>query len=255
MSTHQHRRLTVLEEMEDVLETYAEWRLSPTTPVLARIRRAVLAEAAASDAARLLERRPLSEADPPRPRFTLPLTLPQVRIPAAAFALGFSVILGAGTGAAVLAAPPGSPFFNARIALEQILLPVDIDARLAAHEHHLAARLAEAEAAAARGDTAGLIAALAAYDAEVDAALAELGNDADQLAHLEAMLAKHVAVLTSLEARVPEQASVDKALEHSQKAIVNIQEKAKAGKPSHAPGGRPSLAPGGPANERPGGRP
>ncbi|HXG25900.1 MAG TPA: DUF5667 domain-containing protein, partial [Candidatus Binatia bacterium] len=184
--------------------------------------------------------------------------LPRLRLPRAVFAAGFAAVLTVATGAAVLAAPPGSPFFNARLAIEQALLPPvgDLDARLAAHQELLEDRLAEAQAAAARGDTAGLTAALAAYDAEVAQAVNELGTDADGLAHLEAMLAKHVVVLTDLEAKVPSQASVERALENSQKAIEKIKEKKGGGKPAD-PGNRPSPPAGAPSGvpTGPGGRP
>jgi hypothetical protein len=159
-----------------------------------------------------------------------------------------------GTSAAVFAAPPGSPFYNARVAIETAFLPNDLDARLAAHEQHLEDRLFEAQLAAARGDAEGLDAALAAYQAEVDASVADVGEDASRLAHLEEMLAKHVAVLTALEVKVPEQAAIENALENSQKAIVNIKEKGNkgnngngghgGGKPSDTPGGKPSTPPG-----------
>lgn len=243
MRMDEHPSLQALDEIEDLLEAYAEARLSPSSPILARMRRAVLAEAASVAATRAAERRAAERAEAPR----RPLSwLPRLLVPRPVFGAGFAVALTLGIGSAVLAAPPGSPFYNARVALEAAFLPVEIDARLAAHEEHLDARLAEAEAAAARGDAPALSAALAAYDAEVAAALAEVGSDADLLAHLEAMLAKHVDVLTALEAKVPEQASVDKAIENSQKAIGKIKERNGRGRPSDPPGGQREEAPGRP---------
>jgi hypothetical protein len=235
MSAYQHPDLVALDEIEDLLEAYAEARLSPSGPLLNRMRRAVMTRAAANEATNALQRRAPAGGGRRGPLFALP----RIRIPAAAFALGFAVVLGAGTGAAVLAAPAGSPLFNARIALEQLFLPVELDARLAAHEEHLAARLSEAEAAAARGDSAGLAAALTAFDAEVALAVSEIGEDADRLAHLETMLSKHVAILTALQAKVPEQAAIENALANSQKAIVKVKEKKDKSKTprTHPPSG------------------
>jgi hypothetical protein len=219
------------DRVEELLEAYAEARLTPRGPVLARIRAAVLAEAAATAA----EQRRL-DVLAARPRFARP----QLQVPRRAFALGFAAVLTMGTAAAVMAAPPGSPFYNARVYIETIALPSQPDSRLAARESHLETRIQEAQAAAARGDGAALAAALAAYQAEMDAAVAELGVDPDLLAHLEAVLNKHVVVLEALEAELPEQASLDKALDASQKAVDKIKAKGKNG------GGRPSAPPGGP---------
>jgi hypothetical protein len=194
------------------------------------MRRHVLAQAAAAAAADRIAATDRATAT----RWSLA----SLRLPRRLVALGMAATLMLGTTAAVLAAPPGSPFYNARVAIETALLPSQADDRLAAHEDHLAQRLAEAEAAAARGDLAGLAAALAAYDAEVNSAFSDAGDDQDRLAHLEAMLARHVATLTDLEARAPEQAAIENALENSQKAVEKIQ--AKAG--NHG-GDRPSSAP------------
>ena len=230
------RELQQLDQVEDLLQAYAEARLSPARPVLTRIRAAVMAEAALASATAAAERRAadLASAQPSR------WVLPRFQLPRRAVALGIAATMTLATGAAVAAAPPGSPLYEARVALEAALLPTQLDARLASHEQHLAERLAEAQAAAANGNPAGLEAALAAYAAEVNAALAELGNHADLLAHLEAVLAKHVATLTALEARVPEEAAVDRAIESSQKAVEKIKEKGKTN------GGRPGDVPAGP---------
>lgn len=237
MGAYEHPDLVALDQIEDLLEAYAEARLTPAGPVLARIRRAVLAEAAAAAATRAAEDRLAAATRVPAGGLLSWLRQPRVHVPRAAFALGFSGALALGVGTAVLAAPAGSPFFNARVVLEQAFLPAQIDLRLAAHEEHLDARLAEAEAAAARGDATVLAAALAAYQLEVDAALAELGSNADLLAQLEAVLGQHVAVLQALEAEVPDQAAIDHAIEGSQKAIVKIKEKVRPARPSQGPAG------------------
>jgi len=227
------------DRVEDMLEDYAQSRLDPTGPVLARIRANVMAQAAAAN--RELETPTLT---PAKPRFAWL----QAPLPRRAFALGLAASLTLGTTAAVLAAPPGSPFYNARLVIETVLLPSDSDARLAAYEGHLEQRLAEAEAAAAAGDNDALAAALAAYEADVISALGTAGDDAELLAHLEAMLAKHTTVLVALEARLPAQASVDKAIANSQKAIQKIKDKAAGGGGN---GGPPSNTPDGPPNGPP----
>jgi hypothetical protein len=232
------------DRVEDLLEAYAQARLDPTGPVLSRIRANVMAHAAASAAARVLDTPTLA---PAKPRFAWL----QAPLPRRAFALGLAATLTFGTTAAVLAAPPGSPFYNARLVIETVLLPTELDARLAAYEAHLEQRLREAEAAAVSGDTGALAAALAAYESDVTAALGAVGDDAELLAHLEAMLAKHTTVLMDLEARLPEQASVDKAIANSQKAIQKIKDKAAGGGTNGGSGGRPSNGPGGPPDGPP----
>ena len=260
------------DRVEELLEAYAEARLDATGPVLARIRANVMSQAAAMAATR----RPL---DTP----TLAPTVSRfawLKVPVArrAFSLGLAATLTLGTTAAVLAAPPGSPFYNARLAIETALLPAQIDARLAAYEEHLQERLKEAQAAAASGDPDAVAAALAAYEADVQAALGEVGDNGELLAHLEAMLAKHTAVLEALEARVPEQAAVDKAIVSSQKAIEKIKERAAnrgndggnggtgggggtggnggtggtGGRPTTEPGGPPDGTPDHPKDDQPG---
>ena len=237
------------DRVEDLLDAYAKSRLDPTTPALARIRANVMAHATASAAAkRVLDTPTLTRA---RPRFAWL----QSPLPRRAFALGLAATLTLGTGAAVLAAPPGSPFYNARLVIETALLPTDSDARLAAYGRHLEQRVKEAEAAGAANDPNALAAALAAYEADVTAALAAAGDDADLLAHLEEMLATHTTVLVALEARLPTQASVDKAIANSQKAIQNIKDKAANGGTNGGSGGRPSNTPDGPPNGPPDGPP
>lgn len=234
------------DRVEDLLEAYAQSRLDPTGPVMARIRANIMAQAAASAAASRvhLDTPTLASA---KPRFAWL----QSPLPRRAAALGVAATLTLGTGAAVLAAPPGSPFYNARLVIEAVLLPTDSDARLAAYEQHLEQRLREAEAAAAANDPNALAAALAAYDSDVAAALAVAGDDGELLAHLEAMLAKHTTVLVALEARLPAQASVDKAIANSQKAIQKIKDKAANGGGNGGGGGRPSNTPDGPPDGPP----
>ena len=243
MSASQHPELIALDEVEDILEAYAEARLTPTGPILSRMRATVMAEAAAYAALRAAERRQVEAAmvqAPAARRFGFPrLTLASFARPA--FALGFAFLLALGTGAAVTAAPPGSPFYNTRVALEVLFLPTQIDARLASREQHLEERLAEAEAAAARGDAAALAAALAAFQAEMDLTLGDVGTDFARLEHFQAVLEKHVAKLTALSVRLPTDVSREKAVEHaiqaSEKVVTKVKEKKQDAK------NRPSTPP------------
>ena len=239
MSEYSNAELRQLDYVEDLLEAYAEGRLTPSGPVLARIRANAMAQATAASALAAAERQSSEAGGLTTARWRLP----QLQVPRRAFALGLAATMTLGTSAAVLAAPPGSPFYNARLAIEAALVPTQVDARLAAHEEHLAQLVAAAQAAAASGDPAALEAALAAYAAEVEAALNDVGDDGARLAHLEEVLAKHVAILTALQVEVPDAASIDRAIESSQKAVEKIKEKGSKG------GGPPAGAPTGPDNQ------
>jgi len=225
-----------LDRLEDLLEAYADARLMPRGQVLARVRATVLIEAAAASAAAALTRPQFAVPNPSRWAVSSPF---QRR----ALAFGFAAMLTVGTSAAVFAAPPGSVFYNARVYIETLALPVQVDARAAGHERLLQERLSEAEAAAARGDIVGLTAALAAYRAEVDAASADVGHDAARLAHLEDMLAKHAAVLTELATELPDQSSIGHAIDASSNAIANLRAKGSHTRPTHAPGGPQGQGP------------
>jgi hypothetical protein len=236
VSAHGGNDINALDRLEDLLDAYCEVRLAPSGAALARIRANVLVEATAMQAsAAASSRLRLVEPAPKRFRWSLP-----PRFVRTGFALGFAATLTLGTTFAVLAAPPGSPFYNARVYLETAFLPAQSEARFEGHEKLLEERLHEAQLAAAGGDTAALAAALDAYQAEVDAATTAAGSDLDMLAHLEEMLAKHTATLTALAAKLPEQTSIEHAIEASSNAITKLQQNARPTHPSHAPqGGSP----------------
>lgn len=236
-----HRQDDVLaanDYVEDLLGAYAAGRLMPARPAVSRIRAHVVAAATA----RAASMRPTLAPVPvqPGPRFAIlrsPLARP-------IFAVGFSVSLSLGIGVSVLAAPPGSAFYNARLSFEAALLPpvTDLDARLAGYEEQFDRRLDEAGAAVARGDASALAAALAAYQQEVTNAVAEIGDAADRLARLEAVLAGHIAKLQELSVRLPTDVAranaVDHAIQASERAVAKLQEKQSHG------GGRPVVPPG-----------
>ena len=230
-----------IDQVVDLLEAYADARLHPRGAVLARMRRHVLAEAAARDAAADTQRLALERTELAAARRASIWRLGRRLAP-----IGMAATFMFATSAAVLAAPPGSPFYNARVQLEQAFLPQRIDDRVASIERHLEDRLAEAQTAADRGDVVGLQAALDAYQDEVDSAVAELGWNADQLAHLEAELGKHTDTLEALALRLPEQAAIEHAIDVSQKATQKLRDKTH-GKPSD-PG--PPAPPQGQPNQR-----
>ena len=239
--SYDDRDRDALDQLEDLLDAYADARLMPTGPVLARMRATVLAEAAAAAA----DRRRMGVDPEPKRRFAMP----GLHVPRRAFALGLAASLTLGTSAAVFAAPPGSPFYNARLVIEAALLPTQLDARLAAREDHLDDRLREAEAAAARGDIVALEAALVAFQSELDAAVGSGDEDLARLAHLQAAIEKHVAKLQELAARLPTEEARANALEHaidaSQKAVDKLKDKAKKAKVPPTP--KPVQGGGGPA--------
>jgi hypothetical protein len=232
MTDYTDRELLALDKIEDLLQAYADARLAPAAPVLARMRATVMGQAVISGAAAAEQHRLDTDRVIGR-RWALP----GFQLPRRAMALGLAASLTLGTTAAVFAAPPGSPFYGARITIENALVANNPDARLAAHEGRLTELLADAQAAADSGNAVALDAALAAYQDEVDAAVADLGAAPDRLAHLEEELGKHVAVLQRLEATLPTQAAIEHAIDASQKAINRLHDSG-----SH-PGGKPSPAP------------
>ncbi len=226
------------DRVEDLLEAFAEARLDPAGPVLARIRANVMAQAAAAAAAqRVLQTPALAPASS---RFAWL----QMALPRRAVAFGLAASMTVGATAAVLGAPPGSPFYNARLVIESALMPpvADLDARLAAYVEQFDERIKEAEAAVVAGDGEALDAVLAAYETEMDAAVAELGADPDRLARLEAALAKHVAKFQELAQRLPTEVARKNALDHANAANERAVQKIKE-KKAHS-NGRPDVPPG-----------
>jgi hypothetical protein len=148
------------------------------------------------------------------------------------YAIGLAAALTIGTSAAVIAAPPGSPFYNARLVIEAALMPsvAHLDARLAAYEAQFDARLGEAERALKDRDADALAAALGAYQAEVEHALAEIGTDDARLTRLQAVLEVHIARLEALAARLPtevaRQSVVLHAIAASERAVARLQDRA-----------------------------
>jgi DNA-binding GntR family transcriptional regulator len=147
--------------------------------------------------------------------------------------------LSVATAATVVTAGPSSPLYGTRLWIEELTLPGAAGDRSDAHRQRLEARLAEAQAAAASGDGSAVAQALAAYQAEVAAALEDVGDDEAQLLKLEAALATHLIVLDALIERAPPQAAdaITHARTASDQAVDKIKEKKDRARPTNEPRG------------------
>lgn len=230
------------DELDWRLQTYAAARLSPSPDAVHRMRRAVVARAADIAAIREFEERRLAEAAERR-RFRHRgafgwLTATRRRGAAALLAAALTV----GSTAAVFAAGPGSALYPTRVWLEAMFLPAQSDARSAAHVDLLEQRVEDAEHAAGGGDPNGVAAALAAYRAEIEAAIADAQGDPARLAELQHALDIHVLLLEQLAQDAPADAqnAVHAAITDSRKAAKDIQ---ASGKATPGPTAAPTIAP------------
>jgi len=226
------------------LEAYAESHLEPDPAATARARAAVMAEANRVLGAGRIAR----EAAGPgllRRLFHRPA------LAATAAVLGLAVL----AGGAVAASGPGGPLYSARLWVETLTLPSDPAARAAADLDHLQARLDDATAAAASGNSDAVTAALDAYRQTLADVSALAAGDPTREQHLLAELGKHQAVLEALVSQVPgpAKASIDRAVQRTQDRIDAIT--ATPGQPGGNPNpGNPNGTPprGGPdATQRP----
>ena len=211
------------------IQTYVDARLTPSPDAVRRMRNALVVQATAAAALRELEAQSLETA---RRRQMISLVFSR-RVAAAALAASLVV----GSSAAVLAATPGSAFYPIRLWVEGATLPTSDDARAAVHVSRLELRLEELERALRSHDPNAVAAALAAYQAEVAAAVEDAGADTARLARLEAALGIHAIVLETLEEDATEVTSpaVKDAIDASHKAQTDIQRKRDSGKPKDAP--------------------
>ena len=243
-------------EVERQLDVYAHARLSPSVGATTRMRTRIMAEAHRRAQAAVA---PPPDGVPRQPAVVVPLR-PHRSLLAAAVATSLLIVAFA---AAAFAARPGGPLYDARLALEEALLPADSGARAAADLRRLNARLAEALEAAASGDQAAIAASLDAYREVIDSTVAMLGGSDDRDALLEDALEGHLVVLNELLDKVPEQArpAIERAIERSDRAVDRIQdddgpgpnEPPATGPPNEPPGqsGRPDRTPPGQSSERP----
>jgi hypothetical protein len=162
-----------------------------------------------------------------------PVRRPRVRIAAVALIGAAFLVFGAGSAVAISSgAVPGDPLYSVKRTVERVSLAMHRDAvgRAALHLKFAEHRLQELAALAASGkDTSEVAADLVAEleGAESDALHANaLGHDADALlAKVQAMISKHVAILTDVLEKVPDQAkdAIQHAIDNAEKAQAKVQ--------------------------------
>jgi hypothetical protein len=222
------------DELDWRLHAYIAARLSPSSDASRRMRNAIVARAADAAAIRAFEAERLALQQAQRRQAQRGLSgflRLYTRRGAAAF-LAASMVFGSSV--AVLAATPSSPLYGARIWLETAFLPTSGDARSAAHVTLLEVRVEDAEHAAGGGDPNGVAAALAAYQAEIEAAIKDADGDPARLAALQHAIDVHLLLLEQLANDAPAgaQNAIHAAINDSRKATKEID---SGGKPTPAP--------------------
>jgi uncharacterized membrane protein YgcG len=230
-------------EIERRLEAFARARLSPDPLAVARARARVMREARLQfEAARVAAHLAPSIATVPHRS-----TARRVAMPLLAASVWLAITVGS-----ISAASAGGPLFNARMWVENVILPSGGVARADAEIARLDTRVAEAVAGAARGDVGAVQAALDAYNQIADEAIAAAAGDPALVALVSAALDHHRAVLTAVAAGLEDrgnenaaaavEASIQRAIEHNQ-AVVNRLGSGGAG--GGTPGGGSSTGSGG----------
>lgn len=235
-------------EIERRLDSFARARLTPDPQATARIRARVMREARLQfEAARIAAHVMPAVSRAQRRSLTRRLVMPFL---AAALWLGIAV-------GSISAAQAGGPLYPARMWIESATLPSGLGARTAAELEHLDARLAEAMAAAADGDAGAVAAALAAYRAIADDALASASasGDADLEALVAAALDHHRVVLGAVAERLADQGnamaagavetSIQRAIEHNETVIERLEAPLGGGAGSTGGGAAPAGGSGG----------
>ena len=202
------------EELERKIERYARLRLDPSAAQAKRAR-SVLMEAA--------WRQRLAEpalAAPPARHVRGPFAGWDARRLGVSFAAAMLAGLMIGT-TAFATSRAGGPFYATRVALEELTLPTDPQARLEAEIGLAQARIAEIADAVARDDSGAVAAAVGAYLSAIDDLDESTGGPADRaLGAIE----YHQVVLEGLLARVPEsaRAGIQNAIVRSGAVIVRL---------------------------------
>jgi hypothetical protein len=231
-------------ELTRRLEAFAVTRLSPDAAAVRRMRARVMREARARFVAQPTSAAPMTAGGLAAAPIPIRRGHPALRRVAAlllAAALSVSAVGGAALGAA-----PGGPLYGTALWLEELTLPAGGEARSRADLGRLDRRLDEARVAAAGGNGNAVAAALAAYRETVDDAIAAAGTNDVWLARLEAALGKHLAVLTALTGKVPEQArgAIEQAIVKSSGARDRIGGPDRPNRPNVPGGVGPTKTPG-----------
>jgi hypothetical protein len=168
--------------------------------------------------------------------------------------LAASVWLGIAVGS-ISAAQAGGPLYAARMWIENVTVPQTGAARANAELARLDSRLSEAWSASIRGDTAAVQAALDAYSAIADEAIAASTGDPSLEAIVAAALDKHRLVLSAVfdslagkgndTAAAAIELSIQRAIDHNQ-AVIDRVEANRAGSGSGGSGSSngPAATPG-----------
>ena len=228
--------------VERALEAYARAELTPDPARLARMRAELMVQADERLGSRV------------------PLALPAVRARRARFvpallAAGLAVLLLGGLTYA--SSQAGGPLYSARVWLEDATLPTEPAARLNAEIGLLRERLADASQGASEGNGGAVRAALDAYRATVDQAVATAGGDLSLATRLELVLGRHEAVLKALVGRLPASAgdAIQRAIDRTEQKIQDVQNAGPGAMPGTSPGANPGTNPGGGPSSNPGGGP
>lgn len=226
-------------EIELRLEAFASARLSPDREAVARTRARLMREArlqfeAARIAGTTAPPTVLARHRPIARRLAMPI-------------LAASVWLALAVGS-ISASTAGGPLYHARMWIETAILPTDGVSRANAEITRLNDRLAEAGAAAARGDAGAVQAAVEAYRQIADEALAGSTGDQALQALVAGALDRHLTVLAGVAAALEGkgndtaaaavEASIQRAIDHSQAVVdrVGANGAGTSGHPVTSPG-------------------
>ncbi len=218
-------------ELERRLDRYGQVRLSPSPAAVARMRARVMREARLGFAEAAETRTLALVGDDRRVRARRHAARRAGGLLAAAcLTLG----LAAGTMAASQA---GGPLYGPRLGLEALMLPADPTARADAEVVRLEARVADFVSAAGKGDHGAVAAALDAYQAIAEEALAAAGTDAAALETLRVALDRHLTVLEAVADKVPSQArpAIERNIERANDRNEIVLDRIEAATPKPRP--------------------
>ncbi len=244
MTEDREQHGTGYDELDWRLETYAAARLTPSPDAVRRMRKAVVLRAADLAAIRQFEAERLA-AEEERRRNSHRGMSGWLGLHRRASAALLAASMTFASVAAVFAASPGSPLYGTRVWFQTVFLPNSVDARVAAHVDLLEQQVEDAEHAAGGGDPAAVQAALQAYIAELQSAIADAQGDPVRLAELQHALQVHLLLLQQLEDNAPAGAQnvIHQAINDNRKAARDLQGANGGGKPTPAPTAAPTPVP------------
>jgi hypothetical protein len=189
------------DELERKIERYARLRLDPSAAQAKRARSALM-EAAWRERLAAPAQAPATTTSQAARRARGPFAGWGARRLGVSFAAAMLAGLMIGT-TAFATSRAGGPLYPTRVALEELTLPTDPQARLEAEIGLAQARIAEIADAVAKDDQGALAAAVSAYLSAIDDLDESTGGPADRAL---TAIASHQVVLEGLLARVPESA-------------------------------------------------